>query len=494
MAFAGPAGAATTGSGSTPLSSSAAQILNGEIAGTNLSTIAELKGITAQNFGGATVTTDNTPNVDLLNSALSVPLGQLKSALSGAIPGLSLSGLVEQKVVAKADGSATGNASTAGLGLNLSSLTGGATDALATLNLSLAAVTAHAAQGTAPGGAQTGSCTVAGLNLDLTVPLLKTLLSTLSTALKPLSTLTSTLNTALGPLASLVQIQNYDASGTVHDGLPSLTDLLTDVGTLSIEKGAVTINLVDGTVHISVGDLLQQLGLNFCSKPNNNILDQVASSLMTDLPKALTTLVNNLGTTVDDLLAVCPAGGPDVSCITLKALNGSVDLSSALGTITKALTGTSGVLTTLTSALGSVTSVLGTLVKSLADALTSVVSVIANVQTTSGGVFSETALQVNLLSGSPTATLPTLPTLAVASDPLLQLNLANASVGPQSVAPATSTPPPSSSTPTSTPPVKVDAGRPGPADGSFPVVWVGLILLLSGGVGAFFLRTRARHS
>src|SRR5689334_21622200 len=106
LAYAGsPAEAATTDSAATPPSQSTARVISGTIAGTSLDTIAEADGTSDQNFGGATVSKDVTPDVGLLNNALVVPLGALKGSLTSAVPGLTLQGLVEQKVKAAADGS-----------------------------------------------------------------------------------------------------------------------------------------------------------------------------------------------------------------------------------------------------------------------------------------------------------------------------------------------------------------------------------------------------
>jgi hypothetical protein len=479
IAFSGaPAEAATNAT--KPVSQSTARILSGSISTTNLDTIAKLAGIQAQNFGGATVSKDVTPDLSLLNDALTVPLGQLKGALTKAIPGLTLQGLLEEKAVAKSDGSATGDASVAGLGLDLGTLTAGATDALASLTLGLGAVTAHAQQAPNPNGPQSGSCEVAGLTLDLTSPLLANLVSTLTTALAPLSDLLSKLTTTVSSLPGL--------SGAISiTGIPTVNSILNKLTDISLADGAIEINLKKGSVHIDLGALLGAAGLNFCAAPNSKPLKVLASALGDQIPTLLSDTINGAVQTALDLVDLCTTK-TQKDCI--RIVVGGVDIGDTLGAnvlkpVTDLLSTLVGTVTTdLKPILASVGDVLG----KLSDALAGIVDITTNKQTKSGGTFSETALELTLLSGAPTITN------FAAGAPLLKVDLSNATVGPQSVLPTPTTTPPT--TPTTTPPIKVNAGRPGPAfDGGVPLAWIGAVLLLGGVGGAALLRRKAaRHS
>jgi hypothetical protein len=474
VAMGGPSAQAQTAAGDTVLSQSTARVLSGSIASTSLDTIAEAAATVAKNFGGAPVTKDVTPDVSALNNALTVPLGQLKGSLTSAVPGLSLGGVVDQRVVARQNGSSHGAASTAGLTLDLGTLTGGATDALATLKVGLGALTAQATQQALPDGSTSGSCTIAGLDLDLTSPLLAQLVTQLTAALAPVDNLVTTLETALGnnPLVTIA-------------GLPtiaSVVDKLTDIET---EDGSVAINLQTGSVHVDLAKLLGTAGLDFCSEPNTKPLAQLGSALADQIPTLLTTTLQSAAESVTNLLRLCTAT-VTTDCITIKVAG--LDVSTQAGTVLNTVTATLGtVLSTVNTSLTTLLGTVGGLLGQLTDALTGVLDLTTNIQSTSGGTFRETALRLDLLSAAGGAT-----SLA-ASDPLVRLNLATATVGPNAVAPTTTTTTPPPTTPSSTPIIKVDAGRAGPAgdDGGISLLWVGVLLIAGGAGGTFWLRRKA---
>ncbi|MGN6610109.1 MAG: choice-of-anchor G family protein [Jatrophihabitans sp.] len=486
VAAAAPAQAATADSGGTALSQSSGRVLSGTIAGTSLDTIAQAAGTEAKNYGGAPVSKDVTPDVSALNHALTVPLGQVKGSLTSAVPGLTLGGLVEQKVTARANGSSQGAASTAGLGLDLGTLTKGALNDLASLSLNLGAVTAKAAQSALPAATQTGTCTVAGLTLDLTSPAIAGIVGQVTTALSGLNTLEATLigviNTAKASLPVPLPAGTLDISG-----IPTITSITDQLTKVSTPDGSISIDLTTGKVHVDLAKLLGTAGLDFCATPNTKPLAQLGTALANQIPQLISNLVDGAVKTATDLLVFC-SGSQTTGC--LKITVATVDVSGLLSTIL----GPTGTLTTglksavkaLTDAVGQVTGALGGLLTTLSDALSGVLDITTNLQATAGGTFQETALRIDLLSAAGGATP------LAAGDPLVRLNLATATVGPSAAAPVT-TPP--TTPPTTTPgtPIKVDAGKAGPAgdDGGISPLWLGLVLIAGGAGGTLWLRRRA---
>jgi hypothetical protein len=407
------------------------------------------------------VSKDVTPDLSVLNGALTVPLAQLKGTLTSAVPGLTLKGLLEEQVTAKADGSASGDASVAGLGLDLGTLTGGATDALASLSLELGALTAHAEQAANPNGAQLGSCTVAGLGLDLTSPLLAGLVTSLTTALAGLDSLTSVLQSLLTSLGVI----------TVT-GIPTVSSIVAAAGQVNAPDGSISIDLATGSVHLDVAKLLAAAGLDFCATPNTNVVEALGDALANSVPQLISDVVDGVLHNALGALSLCTGPEqPNEKCLRIKVAGSDVT-STAAGLLGSTLP---DLVTSLTSAVGDVLKPVGGLVSQLGSALSGIIDITTNKQTTTDGTFSETALEVTLLSGT------------AGGSPLVRLDLSNATVGPQSVLA-----PPSSS---SAPPIKVNAGRPGGADGGFPLLWLGVVLLVGGVGGVAALRLKAaRHS
>lgn len=107
----------------TPRSQASAQSLNGTIGGTDLAALVGEPATVAQNFGGATVTKNESPNPALFNEKVSIPLQSVLSGLSSA-PGLSV-GALTQNATAAPDGSATGSVQVASTTLDLDRLSGG---------------------------------------------------------------------------------------------------------------------------------------------------------------------------------------------------------------------------------------------------------------------------------------------------------------------------------------------------------------------------------
>jgi hypothetical protein len=447
-----------------PVSQSRGRFLSGVIGGTDLDTIAAIAGETAQNYGGATVTHANSLNASALNGAVNLPLtGVLQ------LPGANTVqlGAVNQIAQAASDGSAmgaSGAVSNSG-GISVGGSTGAPADAtidlaglggsglaqtLGDLTLSLGAVAARADQASVD-GAQTGTYHLAGLSIDLTSPALAQLTGPLVTQLtSALRGLAAQLNST--PLGVITV--------TGLDTFPSASSALTSV---QLGNGAVTASLTSGAIHIDVAALLASLGLDLNHLPaNTHLMPYLSKALSSLLPTALSSMLSSLQS---KYLAAFGNLGFSIAGVPLNA--------SQLATLMPVLdSGRTALTNALTQAAGQASTSVFT---PLASAFSSMFDVLVNGQSTTGGTFTEQAVQVNLGSGAAGA----------------QVVLASASVGPGTPAQAVDAPLPS---PTQTvaagrSPIKIDAGRPG--TGNRPDPWLaGAAVLLIAAAAAGLLSMR----
>lgn len=473
----------------TPRSQASAQSLSGTVGGTDLATLVGEPATVAQNFGGAPVTKNESPDPGLFNEKVSIPLQTVLSGLSSA-PGLSV-GALTQNATAAPDGSATGSVQVASTTLNLDQLTGGASSVLGSLKLSVGALSAIASQAKGTNGQQTGRCDIASLGLDASSPALAALVSQLTTALAPLDQLATTLEGLSGLSQGLITVS----------GVPTVAQFIAQVGTVSLLNGAITASLTTGALHIDLKAALQALGLNLCGAVNSHLLAQLSHYLATNLPDAITGLLSDLLTQTVGAFQLCSAK-VKTNCISVKIAGHPVSLPGDKQTIKDAL---ASAKTQLTQALAPVLTGITSGLSALNDALQGVLDIVTNAQSTADGKFSETAMQIILgkalpslpsLPGIPTSKLAGLAPRALApSDPGLQLNLAVATVGPGAVGSAPSSSPSRTATTNPTVPIKVDAGSSDGSGGGVSPALIGIALLVMGGAGYAGLRLRqARHS
>lgn len=419
-------GASAAGAAAKPVSQGQGFFLSGTALGTDLDDLVKLKRATAVNDGSpATVSDLNPLSATLLNS-LDVPLGPV-NLLKGN--GLLTLGAVNQAAIARSNGSAIAAsgaitnsgaiavggkngvpASNATLdlgGLLASNLGTSLVGGLADLDLEIGAIAASAKQAKGENGTQSGDYRIAQLKLKLQSPLLAGVLGTLG-----LGDLQTTVNDLV---ASLNGVAGLGALGVVDiTGEGGLLNLLSSVDTTLGTGGPVQVDLTTGTVTVDVEELLKSLGLDLNNLPPNteivnlilNALDGRVVDLVIDeldkLVQTITTAVANVGVNV-----TAPLPPP---------LNVAVPIPAPIQTlIDGVLSGTLSDL--LRPVTGTQSSLLGPgsdLLDPLFNALDDVLSLRVNVQSKSGGKFTERALRVSVLP---------------ASD-LLTVNLASATVGP----------------------------------------------------------------
>ena len=553
VASGGPADAA-----SGQLANSSGRFLSGTVGSTSLDTVAGIEGESAS-YPSNPGANENSLNAELLNKAITLPLGSSGLQIPDLTGGAIQLGAVAQYAKANADGSALGASgavdSNGGIGVGGSNgvPTGGATldlsgskalsavtSQIANLKLTIGAVSARAQQvaigksiadpsASCTSGTysrvsdtdQAGKYNIAGLSIDLTSPLLATVGSTLVSSLGTVLTtanVTSVLNMILGSTGGLISVT----------GIPNATTLLDGLLKLSLANGSITVDLTSGALHIDLAGLLKFLGLdlnNLC--PNTSLLPYVVKALTSELPKAVQSLIDSVDTKITDSL-----GG-----ITITVAGVAISVGTLTSLVSSLSTTLTGAISTLLNAVD--TSALNPLLQILSDNL---LNLVANGQGETGRVLTETSLQLNLLPGGGTATLPTLPPLptvpglnqsairsaqtaqarsnaqykaahpdaksttytlpagtakvtalkaaqvaavspAAATTATVQVNLAQATVGPNAAAPVTTpTPTPTTSVPTTAVPTGVPAGQAGTGGSpELPLVLVLITLVLAGG-------------
>jgi hypothetical protein len=390
------------GASPAPVSQAAGRFLSGEIGGSDLDNLVAVKGESAVNAGGASVTHQHSLSASLLSQQLL----NLPDGLQLPGGGVLTLGAANQYAQANPDGSAHGasgavtNSGAVGLGgggapqsdatLDLASASGLA-ELLGDVKASVGALAATADQKAGKNGAQSGHYELASLKLQLTSPALANAIKTLSggsAQIPGLSDLISTLAGAGLPVNAL------EAVGT-NSSVDELKKVLASLGDVNFGDGAITGSLTDGSLTIDVAKLIKStlnLDLNNLP-PNTHLITYIAEALpkalnngLTQLGEQLTVAFNKLNLTGSPL----PVGSSEVA----KALK------LLLGPLTDALS----------SGADSLSS---TLFVPMAKQLQQLIDLVVNVQESSQGTFTERALRIDLIG-----------------DPAVRLNLATASVGP----------------------------------------------------------------
>ena len=415
------------GASPAPVSQAAGRFLSGEIGGSDLDNLVAVKGESAVNTGGASVTHQHSLSASLLSQQLL----NLPDGLQLPGGGVLTLGAANQYAQANPDGSAHGasgavtNSGAVGLGgggapqsdatLDLAGASGLA-ELLGDVKASVGALAATADQKAGKNGAQSGDYEFASLKLQLTSPALATAIKTLSGGSAQIPGLSGLISTLAG---AGLPVNALEAVGT-NSSVDGLKKALASLGDVNFGDGAITGSLTDGSLTIDVAKLIKStlnLDLNNLP-PNTHLITYVAEALpkalnngLTQLGEQLTVAFNKLNLTGSPL----PVGSSDVA----KALK------MLLGPLTDALS----------SGADSLSS---TLFVPMAKQLQQLIDLVVNVQESSQGTFTERALRIDLIG-----------------DPAVRLNLATASVGPGTGA----------SVPTSPAPSGSESGGTGPAQG-----------------------------
>lgn len=395
----------------TPVSQSSGGFLSGTALSTDLATLVALQDAAATNSGTPALVEDAHPLDVTALSLLPLDLGGGLQLLQGGTPLIAL-GAANQYANAASDGAsyaasgAVTNAGAVGVGsggvpqgnatINLTSLAGtlGLLGSVSNASLGVGAVAGTATQ--TAGGLQSGTYQIAGLGLNVTSPLVAGLVTTLTGAIAPVQTLlnglSGTLSALVCPLPPLPCLLTVTA--------PNLQNTVNALTTIPLAGGSLVVDLTNGHIALNLGDFLAFHGMDLNNLPANSdltaLIDPLLSSdLLTGLTATLTTLTSDLVSAINGTTVTL--GGVPINAGTLAA---------ALAPIVTALT---SALTPITSSLG------GTIVDPLITALDQLLRITVNKQSTSGGTFTETALAL--------AVVP-------ATTPLVSLNLASASVGP----------------------------------------------------------------
>ncbi|WP_313545212.1 IPT/TIG domain-containing protein [Leifsonia aquatica] len=463
-------------------SNATGQYLSGTLIGLDAGLVASLGGEAAASDGTADQTNANNLDVGVLGvvniaapGGIQIPLdlggagvvSQYASALQtgtsvGASGLTSASGDIGTGITPKpgiAPGPLHVNLAQAVSSLGLPTAT---LNELAQLDLSIGVTGARAAQ-TAP-GAPTGSYSLAGTGLTFHSATVAGLTSAINTQVGNVQTVVNGLAGPGGTLAQALNLINLgpvlsttasvSASNLQAAVAPLLTGTLTDpaypgvsidlgTGDISVDLGAITTleglapntNLLSAATLTSIETSVTGLLGSLVSRVQTVLTDTTNALTVTAQVSALGLPVINVNESIGQLLA------GDTSGISVAGLAVGLPLATVLSAVLGPLGGIGTAITTLgTSVLAPVTA---TLVPAIAPVLNGVVSLTANNQSTTGGVFTETALRASVLPGTQALTL----------------NVANATVGPNALA----VPPVIGSlTPTS-----------GPATGGTPVTITG---------------------
>ncbi|WP_338184904.1 choice-of-anchor G family protein [Jatrophihabitans sp.] len=476
------------GAATTPNSQSVGRFVDGSVGGSPLESLLDIKDARAVNPGS--VSDQNPLDVKLFN-ALDIPLTHALQLPK--LAGINL-GAANQVAVAKSDGysygasgavansggvSVGGNNSAypadASIDLTPTGIAGNAAsglDALGGVTVKLGAVSALAST---PVGVDKGSSTnyqIAGLKIVAGSPLLGSLL-------KPL---TSALGGLLGSLGGAAGLP----------GLPSscLLSSVPDTSTLTLDKGAIVIDVANASLTIDLEKLLAGLKLNLNKlKPNTDLI-QLLVKYIAD-PNGL---AKGIEDTINDLLG--PLETQFTDCTT--ALG---PLGGLLSTLLTTLTGLQATLeSTVTTLLSTLTSAVGAdPLKPLADILTQLVDIGVNVQPNgpkgdyTDALKATPAQDTSVVAGQ---TVVRAIEVNVLGKKTLNLALANAAAGPSNpqAAPPTSTTtitaPPSTAIPTGVP---AGLGTKGGSPATPLILLLVGLLAAGGGVTAHRLRGRRSH-
>jgi hypothetical protein len=421
------------------------QFLSGNLFALPLSAVIDLGGSSASNDGTQGLVVDS-DDIDL--TALNAVNVQIPGGIQLPLD-IAQVGVVSQYAAANEEGASLGASGAVGdqgqigvdavpgqvpgdLNLSLSGVVGSLglnpalLNELANLNLTVGAVSAQATQ-QAPNPAA-GDYEIADLDLSFASPTVASLTGIINTTV-------ATLQTVIRNLAGIGALATVDATVTV----PPLTNAVTTLLTTPISSGGVTIDLTTGTVTVDLAVLNDLNNL----PPNTNVLSAAQITAITDnitslIAGLVTSVGNALQTTINGTAVIASAsllGLPLLSISTTlgNLLTGNVSGITLLGGLTipggvAALVGLLVAPILSTTNLGNVVALLSPLVinpvanlviPAIAPVLNAVISLTANVQSTAGGVFTETALRVAILPLTPTPLIANLATATVGPNALL---------------------------------------------------------------------------
>jgi hypothetical protein len=432
------------------------QFLSGNLFALPLSAVIDLGGSSASNDGTQGLVVDS-DDIDL--TALNAVNVQIPGGIQLPLD-IAQVGVVSQYAAANEEGASLGASGAVGdqgqigvdavpgqvpgdLNLSLSGVVGSLglnpalLNELANLNLTVGAVSAQATQ-QAPNPAA-GDYEIADLDLSFASPTVASLTGIINTTVATLQTqltgVETALETVIRNLAGIGALATVDATVTV----PPLTNAVTTLLTTPISSGGVTIDLTTGTVTVDLAVLNDLNNL----PPNTNVLSAAQITAITDnitslIAGLVTSVGNALQTTINGTAVIASAsllGLPLLSISTTlgNLLTGNVSGITLLGGLTipggvAALVGLLVAPILSTTNLGNVVALLSPLVinpvanlviPAIAPVLNAVISLTANVQSTAGGVFTETALRVAILPLTPTPLIANLATATVGPNALL---------------------------------------------------------------------------
>lgn len=452
------------GAASLPNAQSVGRFLDGAVGGNPIQGLANLKDARATAPG--TQSEQNPLDLTLLN-ALDIPLGH---ALQLPPLGGIVLGAANQVAVAHLDGysyGASGAVNNSGgvcVGCNNNAFPadayvdlnlGPAVSSLVDLKLGVGAVAALAQTPVGFGKPGATSYEIAGLGLQLTSPLLKTLLTTITTVT----------NTLFGKLP----------------GLPAQCATAPNLGKLQILGNSITLNGNTGALTIDLSALLASLNLNLNSLPANTDLINYLIEYISNPALLATGLANTITSTVTGLtsgLATCLAELPALQTLLASVITGLNSVLNPITTLVSTLKA-GGVLAPLTTALKGVIDIgINVQPNGAAGTFTSKLKATPNQATpVVAGQTIVRAIEINLLGQTATVAL------------------ANAAAGPSTApAPPATTPPPT--TTNTNIPTGVPAGQasPGGGSGQLPLILLLAGLLLSSGGALAAFKLRGRHS
>ncbi|WP_213816880.1 IPT/TIG domain-containing protein [Glaciihabitans sp. dw_435] len=410
-------------------SSASGQFLSGSLFNQPLGQVVNLGGVTATN-NGTQPTVTNRDNLDLsvLNAiSISLPGGiQLPLDIANA-------GVISQYATATPDGASTGasgavaNDGTIGvanvppsqvpgdltfnLGNTVSALGLGTaiTREVADLGLNVGAVSSRATK--AAPGAASGSYEIDDLSLQFKSATLGNLVTSINNQVAALQTTVNGLDASLSTSVLNIPLLNSLAVVDLSVSTPTLGTALAGLLTGNITNGAVTINLSTGVVTVDIGALTALNGL----PPSTSLLTgpQVAA-IGASISAAVSGLVTTIGTRLQNVInGITVVGNVSVLTVPVITINttvgGLLSNSSAglavigipiqLGAVLSALVGPLSSLGNVTTSLLTtlLTPVTNLVLPALSPVINGVVSLTANVQSNTGGVFRVTALRTTIL-------------------------------------------------------------------------------------------------
>ncbi|WP_172832223.1 choice-of-anchor G family protein [Nakamurella panacisegetis] len=383
------------------------QFLSGILLGNDLANLVSVTPAKATaNAAPPAVTVSNPLSVTALN-AVNLDLGSGINLLG--TQGILTLGAVGQYATASSTGSssaasgAVDNSGAVGVGagfpaadasLSLDSLIAAVPalgTALSTGTLQVGAVSATAAETAA--GVQSGTYKIASLQLQVKSPLVAGITSTLTTQLTALQPTVDGVTATLNGLGlGLVTVT----------GIPNLANLVSTLGTVSVDGGGIVADLNTGSVTVDLAKLLTFQGKDLNSLPRNtDLLAVITTALTADLLPAIQTALSGLVNTLTTA----------INGITATVLGIPISASVLKGVLDPIIAQVVAPVNTLSAGLGT------SVITPLADALSGLLAITANEQPVapnSGATFTQTALRVGLVPTGHTA----------------QIDLASASVGP----------------------------------------------------------------